>query len=124
MLDARADVRPVDAVLAEEQLGHARDRRRPVHLEVGNAVRAHVPALEHEPRVVHAVVVVQVAEERVADVDGAMAALEQPMVGARAVVHHDEVAADLEEIARALAAERRRGRAGSEQRDFHGGDLS
>ena len=61
MLDARADVRTVDAVFAEQQLGHPRDRRRAVDLEIGNPVRAHVPPLEDQTRVVHAVVVVQVA---------------------------------------------------------------
>ena len=41
----------------------------PYTCEVRNPIRAHVPALEHEAPVVHAMVVVQVAEERVADVD-------------------------------------------------------
>ena len=120
VLDARANVRPVDAVLAEQQLGHARDRRRPVDLEVRNPIRAQVPALQHEARVVHAVVVVQVAEERVRHVDGATPALEQPVVRAGAVVDHEDVAADVDEVARALPRERRRGRAGAEQGDFHG----
>ena len=65
MLDARADVGAVNAVVAEEQLGHPLDRRRPVHLEVGNLVGALVPSLQHQAAVVHAVVVVQVREERV-----------------------------------------------------------
>ena len=124
VLDARADVGAVDAVLAEELLGHARDRRRSVDLEIGNPIRAHVPALEHQPRVVHAVVVVQMAEERVGDVDGAMPALDEPVVGAGAVVHHDKVAADLEEVAGALPRQRRRRRAGAEQRDLHAYRLS
>ena len=41
------------------------------------------------------------------------------MVRAGAVVHHDDVAADLEQVAGALALERRRRRARAEERDFH-----
>ena len=119
VLDAGADVRSVDAVLAEQLLGHARDRRRPVDLQVGNPVRALVPALQHQPPVVHAVVVVQMAEEDVRDVDRPMPALEQPMMGAGAVIENDRLAADLDEVAGALPVERRRWRSRAEQRNAH-----
>ena len=76
MLEPGANVGPVHAVVAEQQLGHPRDRRRAVDLQIRNPAGALVPALEHEPAVVHAMVVVQVAEERVRHVDGAMAALD------------------------------------------------
>ena len=37
VLDARADVWPVDAVLAEQLFGHPRDRRRTIDVEIGDA---------------------------------------------------------------------------------------
>ena len=102
MLDARADVGTVDAVRAEQLLGHARDRRRAVDLQIGNAIGALVPSLEHQPPVVHAVVVVEVGEERVRRVDRAMSALDQALMRARPVVPDDEIVADLDQIAGAL----------------------
>ena len=50
-------------------------------------------------------VVVEVAEEHVGDVGGPEAALHQAMVSARAVIDHQEITTDLEEIAGALAAQ-------------------
>ena len=75
VLDPRANVRTVDAVDAEQLLGHAGDRRRAVDLEIGDAIRALVPALQDQAPVVHAMVVVEMREERVGDVDRTMAAL-------------------------------------------------
>ena len=89
MLDARPDVRPVHAVGPEQLFGHARDRRRAVDVEIRNPVGALVPPLEHEAAVVHAVVVVQVREERVRHVERAVPALDQPMVRAGAVIQDD-----------------------------------
>ncbi len=43
----------------------------------------------------------------------------QPMMRARTVVHDEQVVADVDEVAGALPLERRRRRAGSEQRDLH-----
>ena len=71
-------------------------------------------------RVVHEVVVVQVREERRAHVHGAAAALDQPVMGAGTVVENERFAANLDEVAGALALERRRRRAGSEQGYTHG----
>jgi len=119
VLDARADIGPVDSFRAEEQIGHASDGRRSVYFELGDPVRTLVPALEDEARVIHAVIIVQVAEERVPQVDGAATTLDQPMMGAGAVVHHDEVIANLEEVARTLPLERWRGRSCSQQRDLN-----
>jgi hypothetical protein len=62
----------------------------------------------------------QVAEERVPHVDGAVPALDETMVGAGAVVHHDEVVADFEKVAGTLPFERGRRRSGPQQRDFNG----
>ena len=62
-------------------------------------------------------VVVEVREERVGHVDRAMAALDQPVMRARTVIPDDEIAADFDEISGALPRQRRRGRAGAEQRD-------
>jgi hypothetical protein len=59
---------------------------------------------------------VQVREERVRDVDGAAAAFDQPLVRAGAVIPDDHVAADFDQVAGALARQRRRRRAGAEQR--------
>ena len=42
-------------------------RRRPVDQQIGNLAGADVPALQHEARIVHAVIVVQVGEQRVRD---------------------------------------------------------
>src|SRR5262245_51932330 len=75
VFNTRADVGAVDPILAEEQFGHARNRRRPVDLEVRNSIRAHVPSLKDETRVVHAVVVVQVTEEGMVHINGSMPAL-------------------------------------------------
>lgn len=77
------DVRTVDAVVTEQQRRHAADRRRAVHLEIRNPIGAHVPALQDEARVVHAVVVVEMAEERMRHVAGPSRALEKPMMRAR-----------------------------------------
>ena len=65
VLDPRADVGTVDAVLAEELLGHARDGRRTIDAELGDPIGTLIPPLEHETAVVHAVVVVEMREERV-----------------------------------------------------------
>ena len=89
----------------------------PYTLQVGNSIGALIPALEHEPAVVHAVVVVQVGEERVRGVDRAMPALDQALMRAWPVVPDDEIVADLDEIAGALTDQRRRRRAGAEQRN-------
>jgi hypothetical protein len=124
MLNASANVRTVDAVFAEQQLGHSLDRRRTIHVEIRNLVRALVPALQHQATVVHAMVVVQVREERVSHIDGAVPGLEQPMMRARSVVHDDEIVADFDEISGALSLERRGRGSGPEERDrrrFRGG---
>ena len=60
MPSAGGDVRSVDAVLAEQQRRHARDRRRSDDVQIRDAAGARVPPLQHQPRVVDAVVVVQV----------------------------------------------------------------
>lgn len=120
VLNASADVGPVHSVLTEEQLGHPGDRRGPVDLELRKFVRALVPALKYEAGVVHTMVVVQVREERVVHIDGAVPALDEPVVGAGPVVHDDDGFADFEEIPRTLPFERWRGRTGSEQRDLEG----
>ena len=49
VLDARADVGTVDAVLAEELLGHARDAAAAVDLEIRDPIGALVPSLQHQP---------------------------------------------------------------------------
>lgn len=105
VLDARADVRPVNAVFSEEQIRHPLDRRRPVDVQVRDLVGPLVPPLEHEPIVIHAMVVVQMREEGVGDVDGAVTALEEPMMGAWPMVHDDDVITNLEEKTRTLFLE-------------------
>src|SRR5688572_26626844 len=54
VLDARADVGAIDAILAEQLPGHALDRGRAIHLQVGDPVRTLVPPLQHEAPVIHA----------------------------------------------------------------------
>ena len=66
MLDPRPNVRPVDAVVTEQRSVMRAIGVGPYTSEIRDPVCAHVPALEHETRVVHAMVVVQMAEERVA----------------------------------------------------------
>ena len=68
-------------------------------------------------------VVVQVAQEDVADIHRPGARLDQPMMGPGPVVHDDAVVADLDEIAGARTLEGGRGRAGAEQGDLHLGDV-
>ena len=111
VFDSCANVRAIDAVDAEQLFGHARDRRGAVDLEIGDAIRALIPALQDQPAVVHAVVVVEMREERVCDVDRTMAALQQPVMRTGSVVPDDHIVADLDEIARALTVQRRRWRA-------------
>ena len=48
---------------------------------------------------------------------GAMAALDQAVMRAGTVIPDDQIAADLDEIPRALSRQGRSGRAGAEQRD-------
>jgi len=50
-------------------------------------------------------VVMEVAEERVRHVDRVMPALQQPVMGAGTVIQHDDVAANFDEVAGALARE-------------------
>jgi hypothetical protein len=95
----------------------AGDRRRAVDVQIGDAIGALIPALQHQAAVVHAMVVVEVREERVGDVDRPMAALQQAVMRTRSVVPDDQVVADFDEIAGALSCERRRWRAGAEQGD-------
>src|SRR5262249_34934206 len=86
VFDAGADIGTVNAIFSEQQVSHPLERRRSVHLKIWNAVSALIPALEYEPRVVHAVVVMQMREEHMPDVDRAVSALEEAMMCARAVV--------------------------------------
>ena len=99
MLDSSADVRTVDAVDPEQLLGHARDRPRSVHVQLGNPARSLVPPLEHEATVVHAVVIVKMGKERVCYVDRSMSALDEAMMRTRPVVPDDEIAADFNQVA-------------------------
>ena len=117
VLDPGANVRAIDAVGAEQLFGHAGDRRRAVDVEIGDAIGALVPALQDQAPVVHAVVVVEMREERVRDVNRTMAALQQPVMRAGPVVPDDHIVADLDEVAGALTIQRRRRGAGAEQRD-------
>ena len=117
--DARTDVWTEHALLREELLRHAGERRRTVHVQVGDEVGPHVPALENEPRILHAMVVVEVAQEDVGDVHRPGARLDESVVGSGPVVHDDAVVADLDEIAGACPLERRRGRSGAEQGELH-----
>ena len=68
-------------------------------------------------------VVVVVAEERVRHLRGRDAELEQAVMRAEAVVEHEVVAADLDEVARAHPPHRRRRRAGAEEPEAHGQNL-
>jgi len=89
MLDPRRDVGSEGAVLVEQELGHAPRVRRAVDIELRNAVGAHVPARQEQPCEVTAMVVMQMAEKDVSDIDCALAGLQQPVVGAGAVIHHN-----------------------------------
>ncbi len=119
MLHPRADVRTVHAVLAKQLPRHARNRRRTVHLELGNLARALIPSLQHEARVVEAMVVVEMREKGVRHLHGPASALEEPMMGARTVIEDDHVVGDIDEITGALSSERRTWGAGTEKRDAH-----
>ena len=101
--DTGPDVGTPHPVFREELLGHAGERRRTVHLEVGDQIGPHVPALEDEPRVLHAVVVVEVTQKDVGDVHRPGARLDQPVVGSGPVVHDDAVVADFDEVTGARA---------------------
>src|SRR5262249_55250241 len=117
VFDPCADVRTVDAVGAEELRGHARDGWRAVDVEIGDPIGALIPPLQDQASVVHAMVVVEMREERVADVDRPVAALQEPVMRAWPMIPDDQIVADFDQVARALTLERRRRRAGAEQCD-------
>ena len=119
MARARNEVGLVDTADIEELLRHACERRRPEHLQVPDLAGALVPARQDHARVVPAVVVVQVGEEEVGDVGGLDAELEQAVVRAKAVIEHQHIRADLDDITRALPAQRGGWRAGPKQSDAH-----
>jgi hypothetical protein len=114
VFDARADVRTINALLAKQLFGHARNRSWPIDFEIGNSICTYVPALQDETRVVHAVVVMQMADKSVAYIHGAMPALNEPMMCAWAMIHHNQIVADFDEVTRTLPRKRRRRRSGSE----------
>ena len=89
----------------EQEPGQPRDRRRTVDLEVRDPPGTHVPTLEHEARIVHEVVVVEMREERPRDVDGTASALHQPVMGPRTMIENQRLAADFDEVAGALTLE-------------------
>jgi hypothetical protein len=68
-------------------------RRWTVDVEIGDAIRALVPALKDQTAIVHAMVVVEMREEGVSDVDRTMAALQQPVMRAWPVVPDDQIVA-------------------------------
>src|SRR5688500_11982515 len=68
MFGARANVGTIDPVVAKELLGHPCKRRRAKNAEIGDAIGTLVPSLKDQPAEVHAVVVMEVREERVRDV--------------------------------------------------------
>jgi hypothetical protein len=105
MFDSRSDVRTVHSVFAEQLLRHAGERPRSVDLQIGNLVGPLVPALEHQSSVVHAMVVVEVREERVAHIYGTAARFQKPLVRTGSVIHDDDVAADFEQVPRSLTHE-------------------
>ena len=113
------DIGAVDAFFAEQQFRHAGNRRRSVDLEIGYPIRAHVPTLQHQSGIVHAVVVVQMTDEYVRDVHGPAPTFYQAVMCARSMVHDDDITSDLDEIAGALPFQGRRGGACSEQYDLH-----
>src|SRR5205085_12428721 len=106
-----------DAV--DDEIGHLRRVRGPVHVELRNAARALVPARHQEPDVIEAMVVVQVREEDVGHLRRLHSRLEQPVAGARAEVEEDLAAAGLDQVPGAHALERRRGCASTEETDAH-----
>ena len=121
MARARNEVRLVDSVVAEQLLGHARERRGSINLELGNLACTLVPAREHEAGIVAAMVVVQVREEEMGDARGGNAELEQPVVCAEAVIQDDDVAADLHHVTGAHSPQRRRRCPSPKQPNSHAG---
>jgi hypothetical protein len=119
MPGTRPHVVVIDAAGPEQALGHAPQRRRSEHAQVIHLAGADVPALQHQAAIVHAVVVVQMGEQRVRDLGRREAALDQPLMRAGPVIQHDRLVADLHQIARALPFRRRRRRAGPEQCQLH-----
>ena len=63
-----------------------------------------VPALQHQARVIHAVIVVQMGEQRVRHVGRPEPALDQPLMRAGTVIQNDRLVADLERDSRSSAA--------------------
>src|SRR2546427_1079944 len=88
-----------------------------VDIEIGDSIRALIPTLQNQAPVIHAMVVVEMREERVRDIDRTMAALKQSVMRTGSVGPDDHIVADLDEIAGTLTIQRRRWRAGAEQRD-------
>src|SRR5687767_14560365 len=59
----------------------------------------------------------EMRKERVRHIDGAVAALDQTVMRARTVIPDDQIGADINQVARALSLERRRGCSSAEQSD-------
>ena len=109
------DVESECAPLADKAFGDLTQRRRAVDLQLRGLAIAMVPAGQHHPRIVHHMVVVIVREEQMRDVGCLVAGFKKPMVRARSVIDDDHIAARIEEIAGALAAQGRSRRSGPEQ---------
>ena len=92
----------IKAAFTEQAVVHALQRWRPVDQQICNIARANIPALQHEAPIVHTVIIVQVGEQRVGNGGSLEPSLDEPLMGAGAVVQHDRLAADLDEIPRTL----------------------
>ena len=101
MLPIGHDRAPRDGQLTQRQA----DQHAVEQLEVRNPPGTHVPTLEHEARIVHEVVVVEMGEERPRHVDRTASALHQPLMGPRTMIEDQRLAADFDEVAGALTLE-------------------
>ena len=97
------EVRPEGAVCPEESLRHANQRRRTVHVEVGDLARALVPAGEYDTRVVHTVVVVEMGQKETRQRLGRDGRFEEASGDTRTAVEQQDFLVEPDEVSGARA---------------------
>src|SRR5579864_1940833 len=101
-------------------MGHPRERRWSEHFELRDLACTLIPSGKHEAGVIATVVIVQMAEKEMRDRGGADAELQQSVMRSEAVIEHDAIVANVDQVTRAHPLQRRCRRPGSEKMNFHG----
>src|SRR5687768_16391230 len=119
VLRPRYQIESERAIVGDEALRDQANPGRSIDLKLRHLARALVPSGQQEAWIVADVIVMMVAEEHVGDLRRADAELEEPMMRPESVIESDELAADLDQIAGAHAAQRRRRGSRSQKPESH-----